>query len=785
MSFGSALMESGAGDQRPKTDIAGCARLPMAARVFVIGALSALLCGGAVAAAAVSGDYDIRDYEAAGDGETDDTAAFESALEEIGDEASTIHLIRGHFVVDTITIPENVTLAFRNGGRLVVKQEGRAQIKGTIDAGVEQIFAGDGAVEGAPNNLYVYPQWFGARGDGEHNDAPAIQQAADLAVEATGRMLFVPEGEYVFDNDIVLRCNVENRGLFVKDMEIDEDRTQFCHDLFLPTHHPKRNPHIQFASDHSEQELDAEQFFGVEEGSLTVPVYQDVRLADGSGTVDLAEGGTLRFYSSDFFKSRRVRKGDHYYDKNDIAQLVSSRGDVFPEFAFTYDPPPEAPSWSADEFYEKADYVTHDGEVFKATWPSGEGSSFEHSTHGKVEIGPVEPDAGSASTRYHFEYEDGPEDHITPWRRVDTRVWYREKDTPITVNGLRVEVRLRDHGGETKRINAGAVNVNRSNVTFNGLEISVRDREATMSRLMNARRCVNLEFNNGYFSGATSAHLGYNILNSNVANVRYNDCISTNARKGLDGRHGKNVTIQGGYYNVIEDHYGRNYTIRGVTVSSLSVRVPGDSTPDADLQAWEFAPRRPFGLSGANLHIEDCTVDNESGAHILAARGDVGDLYGTIVLRNIRVRRNPGDVRVFNHWIDRDFDHGHDVRVPDEIIIEDIHLENPGRLTFGFGPNFEGGSYGPAYLRNLGPVGALGGSSSVVCVTGCTFEDASFDLSEGSIVNLRNSVFRGENEGLSEHQIGVAMGNVQERDAAVPFPLEYINTDIYEIPDSE
>ncbi|MFP4172426.1 MAG: glycosyl hydrolase family 28-related protein [Candidatus Hydrogenedentota bacterium] len=758
------------------------------AKECVRGALCLSLLAGLMAMQAAAGNeadgtFDIRDYGAVGDGETNDTEAFEQALEEIGEEPATLVLIRGRFVTNDMVFPENVTLAFRNGAQLVAEKGSRIEVNGEVDAGIVPIFAGGGVVEGAPNNVHVFPQWFGARGDGEHNDAPAIQQAADLAANATGRTLFVPEGEYVFDSDIELRCNLENHGLFVKDMEIDEERTQFSHDLFLPTHHPKQNPHIVFEPDHSAQELEMEHFYGIEEGGLEIPIYRDVPLANGEGEIDLKEGGTLRFYSSDFFKSRRVRKGARYYDKNDISQIVSGRGDVFPEFAFSYDSPPEAGAWSADEVYDKVDYVTHEGEVFKATWPSGEGSSFEHSTYGEVDIGPVEPDPGSATTQYEFEYEDGTEDDINIWRRVETQVWYREKDVPLTVNNLRVEVRLRDHGGETKRINAGAVTVNRGNMTFNGLEISVRDREATMSRLLNAREAVNLEFNNGYFSGATSAHLGYNILNSNVANVRYNDCISTNSRKGLDGRHGKNITIQGGYYNVIEDHYGRNYTIRDVTVNGLSVRVPGDSTPDADLQAWEFAPRRPFGLSGANLHIENCTVDRAQGG-ILGARGDTADLYGTIILRDITVRRNQGDVTVFQHWVDQDFDYGYDVRVPDKLLVEDIHLENPGRLRFNLGRHggevFEGGSYGPAIIRNTGPIGQLQAASETIDVSGCAFQDASFDLAEGSILNVRNSTFAGENTGLGEEQVGVAMGNVKERGAEAPFPIEYVNSERYE-----
>ncbi len=753
------------------------------AGAFLMGAAMAfaapLTVGGAEGAP--GGTVEIRAFGAEGDGETDDTGAFLNALEALGDEGGALEIAQGRFVADGVVFPSNVTLAFRGDGQLVAPSGGNIEINGVIEAGMTEIFPGEGAVAGQVQNLHVFPQWFGAVGDGIHDDAPAIQRAADLPANAMGRTLFIPSGEYLFRGDIAFRCNVESHGLLVKEMEIDEDRTQFSQDLFLPTHYPKENPHISFEPDHPAQELDPEPFLGVAEGDLEVPVSRDVPLADGSGSIDLLEGGTLRFYSSDFFTSRRVRKGDHYYDKNDMVQMVSGRGDVFPEFAFSYDPPTGAEEWSEDAVYDKGDYSAYGGEIFKATWPSGEGSDFEHAHHDHVAIGPVEPDPGAASTAYRFEYEDGPEDSINVWRRVRTQVWYREKDCPVTVNGLRVEVRLEGHGGETKRLNAGAVNVNRSNMTFNNLEISVRDPEATMSRLLNSRQCVNVDFNNGYFSGATSHHLGYNILNSNIANFRYNDCVSTNSRKGLDGRHGKNVTIQGGYYNVVEDHYGRNYVIRGVTVSGLSTYVPGDSTPDADLQEWGFTARRPFGFSGANLHIENCVVDTAGGG-ILGARGDVGDLYGSVVLRDIHVRRNEGDVTVFAHWIDSDFDYAHEVRTPDRLIVEDVRLENPGRLRFNIGSGFDGGAYGPVDVRNTGPIGHVQTSSEWTRFADCRFEDAGFSVQEGGFVNIRNSVFAGAATDLSEDRIGKALGNVREPGAELSFPLEYVNSAVYEGP---
>lgn len=723
------------------------------------------------------GMISIREYGAVGDGRTNDTPAFRRALEAIGGEEATIRIMRDQFVIDGVTFPENVSLMFRNGGGLFIPEGGTIQIHGTIASGITRIFSGEGTVEGQIKNRYVYPQWFGARGDGKHDDAQAIQKAADLAATAMGQTLFIPQGEYLFNEDISLRSNVENRGVFVIALEIDEDRTEFSHDLYLPTHHPENTPVVRFEADHPEQELDPKYFFGIEEGDLSLPVFQQVPLADGSGHIALSEGGVIRLYSSDFFSSRRVRKGAHYYDRNDISQLVSGRGDVFPEFAFDYSEPPDADPWNEHTVYDKGDYCSFEGEIFKATWPSGEGTFYRHPHLGKVEIRPVPPE-NTATTSHEFTYEDGTEDNIFIWRRVRTQVWYREKDSPVTVNGLRIEVRLKDHGGETKRIAAGAAVVSRSNMTFNNLEISVRDREATMSRLLQSTNSVNNEFNNGYFSGATSAHLGYNILNSNVSNFRYNNCISTNSRKGMDGRHAKNISVQGGYYNVIEDHYGRNFIIRDVVVSGLSVRVPGDSTPDADLQAWEFSPRRPFGLSGANMHVENSVIDKASGG-IFGARADIGDLYGTIVLKNIVVRRNDGDVRLFHHHIDPDFDYAHKVRVPDNVIIENISLENPGRLLLNIGSGFDGGTYGPVHVRNTGPIGDVSSTSPSTNFLNCTFEDAEFELAGESFVTIRNSTFFGDNHGLNEDYIGIATGNIRKNTASVSFPLEFFNKDVY------
>lgn len=733
-----------------------------------------------VSAVDTGGGVDMRTLGAAADGETDDTQHFARALENLGEVPVTFVVAGGVFAVESLVFPPNVTLAFREGGQLSVRAGHVIEINGRIDADTRQIFAGDGAVAGGVDNLYVFPQWFGATGSGLHDDTRALQQAANLAAGAMGRTLFIPEGEYLFSRNLNLRCNVENRGLFVIELEIDEDRTQFSNDLFLPTHFPKQAPNVCFVSDHPEQELAAEPFFGIREGDMTLPIFRQAPLADGSGAIDLEEGGVLRFYSSDFFSSRNVRKGSHYYDRNDICQIVSGRGAVFPEFAFGYSAPPDAAPWSAETLYAKGDYCAHEGEVFRATWASGPGTTYRHRHLGGVDIGPAPPNPVADSTEHHYAYEDGTRDSILLWRRARTQVWYRGKDTPLTVNGLRIEVRLLNHGGETKRIEAGAASVSRSNMTFNKLEISVRDREATMSRLLQSTGCVNVEFNNGYFSGATSAHLGYNILNSNIANFRYNHCISTNSRKGMDGRHGKNIHVVGGYYGIIDDHYGRNYFIRDVVLSGLSVHVPNDSTPRADLQAWGFRPRTALSFNGANLHIQNVTVIGGGGG-IMSARSDIGDLYGNIVLRDVTVRGNEGDVTLFSHSISEGFDYAHDVKVPARLTIENVVLENPGGVRLTLGSGFGERPYAPTHVRNA-EVAAVYSASPSTNFTECVFRNCGFSLTGDARVNFRLCTFAGETAGLTTDNIGVATGNVAFTDAVCAFPLDFVNESEYRAP---
>ncbi len=241
----------------------------------------------------------------------------------------------------------------------------------------------------------------------------------------------------------------------------------------------------------------------------------------------------------------------------------------------------------------------------------------------------------------------------------------------------------------------------------------------------------------------------------------------------MDGRHGKNIHVVGGYYNIIDDHYGRNYIIRDITLSGLSVHVPNDSTPDADLQAWIFRPRTALSFNGANIHIEKVAVAGGAGS-VMGARSDIGDLYGNITLRDVDIRGNDGDVQLFSHSISAGFDYAHDVKVPARLLIENIVLENPGGLRMVFGSGFGDRVYGPVSVRNA-TLSSVFTASADTRFSECIFADGSFNTTQDARVHLLNSVFNGRNQGLESSNLGIAAGNAAAKDAECSFPLTYRN----------
>jgi len=126
--------------------------------------------------------------------------SFEEAIAAIGTQEKTLLIPKALDISKNITIPNNINLHFEKGGRLTIPAGVTVTINGGVDAGLFQIFkyteTGTGKVtfgQGAVKELY--PQWWGAKGDGKTDDTKAIQATIDAACALHGTV-FIPAGVY-------------------------------------------------------------------------------------------------------------------------------------------------------------------------------------------------------------------------------------------------------------------------------------------------------------------------------------------------------------------------------------------------------------------------------------------------------------------------------------------------------------------------------------------------------------------------------------------------------------
>ena len=125
-----------------------------------------------------------------------------SALSAIGSNQATLHLSPGNWVIhENLEFPKNITLRFERGAIFSVGNGVKVTINSEIEAGFQQLFSGQGSVEGNIMARFIYPQWWGAQGDGVTDDYEAIAKAAQAA---TGKVLYFKHGTYLTSQMIIL-----------------------------------------------------------------------------------------------------------------------------------------------------------------------------------------------------------------------------------------------------------------------------------------------------------------------------------------------------------------------------------------------------------------------------------------------------------------------------------------------------------------------------------------------------------------------------------------------------
>lgn len=150
----------------------------------------------------------VKVYGAVGDGVTDDTLAFTNAMNSITGEG-TILLPPGTYrIASNMTIPSTICTYFTNGGMIAPGSGTTVTINGEIIAELTQIFTGLGTIAGSMKVTTVYPQWFGAKGDGTTDDAVSIQNAIN-AIDKRGKLVLNKDDKYKILSTVVIPSNKE------------------------------------------------------------------------------------------------------------------------------------------------------------------------------------------------------------------------------------------------------------------------------------------------------------------------------------------------------------------------------------------------------------------------------------------------------------------------------------------------------------------------------------------------------------------------------------------------
>lgn len=164
---------------------------------------------GLVSASTLSrlGVINVKDYGAKGDGETDDTLAFQNAINFANSVGKTdIQVPYGTYIYTTLTNSDDIS--FVGDG---VTLTGTTQLK--LVNVTAQLADTAININGREINVKFPPAPLTpAIGDGTTVDKSALQGAIDYVAALGGGTVFIPEGTYLIDGSIVRKNNVIIRG---------------------------------------------------------------------------------------------------------------------------------------------------------------------------------------------------------------------------------------------------------------------------------------------------------------------------------------------------------------------------------------------------------------------------------------------------------------------------------------------------------------------------------------------------------------------------------------------
>jgi hypothetical protein len=124
----------------------------------------------------------------------------------------TVSAAPGNWVISSnLEIPANVKLKVQSGATISVASGKTLTIHGVLEAPLAKIFTGSGEVIFDTDFAQVvYPQWWGAKGDGVTEDTYPVQAAINSFTEKGGE-IFLTDGTYVVGT-LGMKSNLTLRG---------------------------------------------------------------------------------------------------------------------------------------------------------------------------------------------------------------------------------------------------------------------------------------------------------------------------------------------------------------------------------------------------------------------------------------------------------------------------------------------------------------------------------------------------------------------------------------------
>jgi len=165
-------------------------------------------------------------------GDSSEVGSLKYVCDLLGSESKTITLEKGTYSVGTsFTISSNVAIRMNNGAVLQIATGQILTINGPFEAGLYQVFdcVGTGAVTfGSGSVSEVYPEWWGAKGDGVTDNTNFINSAV-----LSGKILCFQVGNYLTQT-IILISGTHLKGMgscFTKITQMNQLNTIYGEDV--------------------------------------------------------------------------------------------------------------------------------------------------------------------------------------------------------------------------------------------------------------------------------------------------------------------------------------------------------------------------------------------------------------------------------------------------------------------------------------------------------------------------------------------------------------------------